>query len=169
MKHFKGAGLFLMAVVVVALTPVSGCTRVKVVPPAPLLYAPAPLTTSVAQVYSDYSADAAAAASRYEGKQLWLNQVVIGSYSPSPEKYITIDMAQMAGQLIGTFHNFLGDITVDYLLITAYSPQKFQSGDIVEIVGTCQGLHDQTVTIGIDYINALGAGGVVTPAQGSSY
>ena len=75
----------------------------------------------------------------------------------------------MPGQLIGTFHNFLGDIIVDYLLVTAYTPQKFQAGDIVEIVGTCKGFQNQVVTISIDYINTLGAGGAVTPGQGSIY
>jgi hypothetical protein len=169
MSNSKLASLSLIPALLIGLIALPGCTRIKVEPPAPQLFAPAPQAVTIGQIYTDYLNDPAAASIKYEGWELWFSQVTVGSYSASTEKYITISLAEMPGQLIGTFHNFLGDIIISYLLVTAYTPQKFQAGDIVEIVGTCKGIQNQIVTISIDYINMLGAGGAVTPGQGSTY
>jgi hypothetical protein len=168
-KNNKIVSLGLMAVLLIVLVALPGCNRIKVVPPAPQLFAPAPVTVTIAQIYADYINDAAAADAMYMGKQLWINQLVVGSYAAGTDSYLTVITSQMPAILYDSFAHYIADILVPYLTVAVNSPQQFNAGDIIEIVGTCRGFKNLELTIGIEFVNKLGAGGAVTPGQFGSY
>jgi hypothetical protein len=166
--------LFLLAgVIPVILLVLFGCYRVELSPPAPKIFAPAPSMITADQMQAEYLVDAAMADAKYRNNDIWLTQAVVSSCIPNSESdYITIGTSKVTiTEIYNASRNDRDGVTyarsVDYIFVTLHSSRGgYQTGDVIEALGTCKGLQEQLVVIDIDWINKIGTGGAVAPPSG---
>jgi hypothetical protein len=151
----------------------SGCTRIKVTPPQPQLFAPYPLAVTSNQLGLEYLTDPAAADAKYKDKEIWITQTIVYAYAADKENYGIITLLPTKTQIYDDSHDGILQIldleAVDCKIISLHCPQAFSVGDMVEIVGICQGIQDSNITINISMINKIGASAVRTGTPSEGY
>jgi hypothetical protein len=151
---------------------VSGCTRIKVTPPQPELFAPYTLKLTSEQLGLEYLTDPAAADAKYKDKEIWITQTVVTTYVADQQNYGIISLLPTNTQIYDDSHDGILQIldleAVDCKIISLHCSQAFSFGDMVEIVGMCKGIQDSVITIDISMINKVGASIVRTgkPSEG---
>ena len=141
-----------------------GCTRPGVFIPYTIQLEPLPITITADQLYAEYMADEAAADAQYKDKEVWFTKAIVDSYVQSPsENYITISTKPQL--VIRYFHGFIfSKKEVPKIFITVCSSEKLQKGNVVEIVGECQGMSEGVVTVKINWV--VKSGEAITLAAG---
>jgi hypothetical protein len=164
----------------------SGCTRVTIVPPVVTQFEPFNIPRiDPYLIYYDYEHDPIAADNLYKGKIIWLVDIVLDDYVPSQDEpslvigTITTQFFRYDYEYFGYFGYFRqiktnADGTPEmfnarWCFITENSANQHNKGDMVEIIGRCDGMQEQGVVFSIDWIIKTGSGSVRDFSQTSGY
>jgi hypothetical protein len=160
--------VIILAFVMASSAPVAGCSNEKVVPPPPQLFAPSPLAVTADELFTDYRADPAGADLKYKNKTIWLTSALIDSSVVDPDDYYF----QMAITTVTAYKSEEGVPQATQVWTqfnTIYSAETYQIGNIVELIGRCQGITDHKVVITVDWINLIAGGASRPPPNVGGY
>ena len=136
----------LLAILTIGLIPVAGgCNKTEPFFPEVIRLDPlAPTMISANQLYMEYIKDDVAAAAKYEGKELWITEIFVDSYSESESgDYLIIRGYQLEG---GAHRTPTSDIFNRSIIMLELQTSDtidltdVAMGYIVEIYGECQGI-----------------------------
>jgi hypothetical protein len=165
-NNFKGFSIVVFIAIISLIAALPGCNRVKVVPPPPLLMAPYPLEVTSDELGLAYLADPVAADAKYKGNEIWITITTVADYVTDQNSYCVVSTLPTTTQIYDDSHDriiqILDVMAVDCKIISLHYPQQFSVGDMVEVVGICQGIQDGNIRIDISIINKIGAAIVQT-------
>jgi len=155
MKSKTLCGVGALAFILLCSLP--GCSQQKTFFPSHVFLSDLdepPLACTATQLYDEYMADSSAARSKYLGKKVWVTQAVVDTcYQEGEESFLTINVTDPT-VMLGNTRSPL--ITVCTALI------ELNDRDIIEIVGTCESLSEQGITLSFDRVSNLGVAATLT-------
>ena len=149
--------IMLVSIALASMTVITGCTRVAVVPPPAIKFAPSPVSLTPDQLYDAYTQNASTADVQYTGKQVWLTSARVTSCTASQDgnNYIQI---RWYIYIVYNYNLHLEDWRYEqadaYAICslelgpdTLADFQDVGNGYLVEAVGECQGMAVETITV----------------------
>lgn len=160
----------MAGVLLIGSITITGCNRANLFVPEYTHLEPAPMMVTADQLYKDYELDEAVAEAKYQGKQIWIIEARVDAYIESKNgNYLMIrwyheEIIDKEGLVVETYS--LASSTLQ--LEPQYSDGFIDVGDgyLVEVIGECQGISEEVVTIKID---RFAKSGLASPFIGALY
>ena len=149
--NIKNKLAITLAILVIGLMPLAGgCTDKSVFIPEPLQLESPPILITADQLYAEYLEDEVATVARYEGKELWITEILVDSYIESESgNYLTIQGYQFMSEMDTRGNLQLSPLsTLSTIILGPQIAHDFDLTDVAkgytaEVYGEFQGISEE--------------------------